>query len=116
MEQILVALVSIAIPYYVILPIVLVPIAVQLGRRQRACRHLNPPPYTARFFGDKLHFDQNEKLAMYDLTHVMAIDGFSCKTIPVKNSIAIYNVPMKPLLLHYTLWQQVRVDHGTELS
>ena len=57
-------------------------------------RSLNPPPYTARFFGDKLHLDQNEKLAMYGVTHVIAVDGFSRKivvmiTIPVKNSIAL---------------------------
>ena len=47
----------------------------QLGRTHRACRHLNPPPYMARFFGDKLHYDQNEKLAMYGVTHVMAAVG-----------------------------------------
>ena len=34
----------------------------QQGRRSRANRHLNPPPYNARFFGDKLHLDQNENL------------------------------------------------------
>lgn len=86
-----------------------------------AHRHLNPPPYTARFSGDKLHLDQNEKLAMYGVTHVIAVDGFSRKivgmiTIPVKNPIAIYNALMKPLLESYGLWQQVRVDHGTEFT
>jgi len=91
----------------------------QRGRRQMAHRHLN---YTARFSGDKLHLDQNEKLAMYGVTHVIAVDGFSRKivgmiTIPVKNPIAIYNALMKPLLeSHGRLWQQVRVDHGTEFT
>ena len=33
----------------------------QIGRQRRAGCHLNPPPYTARFFGDKIHLDQNEK-------------------------------------------------------
>ena len=86
-----------------------------------AHRHLNPPPYTARFSGDKLHLDQNEKLAMYGVTHFVAVDGFSRKivgmiTIPVKNPIAIYSALMKPLLESCGLWQQVRVDHGTEFT
>lgn len=80
--------------------------AAQTGRRQRASRNLSPPPYTARFFGDKVHFDQNAKLAMYGVTHVMAVDGFSRKivgmiTIPVKNSVAIYHTLMQPLLHQY---------------
>ena len=91
----------------------------QLGRTQRARRHLNPPPYIARFFGDKIHFDQNEKLTMYGVTHVMAVDGFSRKivgmiSIPLKNPISIYNALMRPLLLSDGLWQQVRLDHGSE--
>ena len=95
--------------------------AAQIGRRQRARRHLNPPPYTARFFGDKVHFDHNEKLAMYGVTHVLAIDEFCRKivgmiTIPVKNPISIYGALMRPMLLQFGLWQQVRVDHGTEFT
>lgn len=91
----------------------------QRARAQRTRRHLNPPPYTAHFFGDKLHFDQNEKLAMYGVTHVMAIDGFSRKivgmiSIPLKNPITIYHTLMRPLLICEGLWQQVRLDHGTE--
>ena len=75
----------------------------QRGRTHRAHRHLNPPPYIARFFGDKLHIDQNEKIAMYGVTHVMAIDGFSRKivgmiTIPINNAITIYNALVYPLL------------------
>ena len=81
-------------------------------------RHLNPPTYTARFFVDKLHLDQNEKLAMYGVTHVIAVDGFSRKLVrmitnPVKNPITIYNALMRPLLQTEGLWQQVQVDHGT---
>ncbi len=45
--------------------------------------------------GHKLHVDQNEKLVMFGVTHVMAIDGFSKKvvghsTMPIKNNIIIY--------------------------
>lgn len=32
-------------------------------RKRQVRRHLNPPPYTAPFYGDKVHFDQNEKMA-----------------------------------------------------
>ena len=76
----------------------------QQGRRNRANRHLIPPPYSARFFADKLHLDQNEKLGMYGTVYVLAIDGFSRRivgmlTIPVKNAVAIYNSLFHPLLL-----------------
>lgn len=45
--------------------------------------------------GHKLHLDQNEKLNMYGVTHILAIDGYSKKivshtTIPVKNNQTIY--------------------------
>ena len=92
-----------------------------VARTRRARRHLNPPPYSARFFGDKVHFDQNEKLAMYGVTHVMAVNGFSRKnvgmiSIPLKNTIAIYHALIRPLLICEGLWQQVRLDHGTEFA
>ena len=58
---------------------------------------------------------------MYGVTHVIATDGFSRKivgmiTIPIKNAITIYNALMYSLLRCEGLWQQVRVDHGTEFS
>lgn len=39
--------------------------------------------------------DQNEKLAMFGVTHVVAVDGFSKKvvahsTMPIKNNLTIY--------------------------
>jgi len=65
-------------------------------RRQTntACA-VNPIPYRADYFGHKLHMDQNEKLIMYGVTHVAAIDGHSrfvvCGiTLPIKNNGAIY--------------------------
>ena len=56
---------------------------------------LNPCPYRAEYFGEKLHIDQNEKLVMYGLTHICAIDGYSGKIVgficmPVKNTVEIY--------------------------
>ena len=43
----------------------------------------------------KLHVDQNEKLAVYRATHVIARDGYSemvvaVATMPIKNNLTIY--------------------------
>ena len=81
--------------------------------------HANPVPYLALSFGDKVHMDQNEKLAMYGVTHVAARDGYSGKvvgfaTMPRKNNVTIYEDVYRPMVLQYGLWDQVRVDHGRE--
>jgi hypothetical protein len=65
-------------------------------RQFGAHRQLNPIPYYSRYFGEKLHIDQNEKLVMFGLTHICAIDGFSGKIVghvilPIKNNILIYD-------------------------
>ena len=90
-------------------------------RRHDTYRLLNPVPYRARYFGVKLHLDQDEKCVTFGVTHVVAIDGYSRKivgfiTIPKKNSIVIYDLLFRPLLLLYGMWAQVRVDHGTEFA
>ena len=82
---------------------------------------LNPLPYRARYFGEKLHLDQNEKCVMFGVIHVVAIDGYSRKivgfiTIPKKNASVIYDLLFRPLLHSQGLWDQVRVDHGTEFA
>ena len=64
-------------------------------RQNTAHRAINPVPYTASHFGDKIHIDQNEKLVMYGVTHVCAVDGFSGKIIgfismPMKSNAIIY--------------------------
>jgi len=56
---------------------------------------INPIPYTAHYFGEKLHVDQNEKLIAFGVTHVCAVDGFSGKIVgfismPVKSNTIIY--------------------------
>jgi len=64
-------------------------------RQTRTERQTNPFPYIAQYYGHKLHIDQNEKLAMYGVTHVCCIDGYS-RYIPassimaVKSNILIY--------------------------
>lgn len=65
-------------------------------RRNDTARMVNPIPYRADYFGHKIHYDQNEKLVMYGVTHVIAIDGHSRfivgnSTMPVKNNRIIYD-------------------------
>ena len=40
---------------------------------RRDCTHhsINPVPYKALYFGNKLHMDQNEKLTAFGVTHRM---------------------------------------------
>ena len=50
---------------------------------------MNLIPYRVTAHGEKLHLDKNEKVVMYGMTHVVAIDGYSRKlvgfiTLPVK--------------------------------
>lgn len=64
-------------------------------RQARTYRQINPALYRADYFGHKMHIDQNEKLVMFGVTHVCAIDGYSGKivaftTMPVKNNVTIY--------------------------
>jgi len=49
--------------------------------RTATARKLNPVPYHADYFGHKLHADQNEKLVMFGVTHICAVDGYSGKIV-----------------------------------
>ncbi len=65
-------------------------------RRSEMHRNINPLPYIAHYFGQKLHIDQNEKLVMFGVVHVLAVDGYSKKivtlvTMPRKNCVVIYD-------------------------
>nr|XP_033470480.1 uncharacterized protein LOC117249161 isoform X2 [Epinephelus lanceolatus] len=87
--------------------------------RRQGARNLNPVPYHAEYMGHKIHMDQNEKLAMFGVTHVLALDGFSKKvvahsTMPIKNNLTIYEDVFRPAVLAHGIWDQVRVDHGKE--
>ena len=75
--------------------------------------------YTARYFGHKLHLDQNEKLVHYGVTYVMARDGYSGKIVAAammsrKNSMIIYEQVYHAAALEYGLWDQFQVDYGRE--
>ena len=64
-------------------------------RQTRMHRLTNPISYHSEYFGEKLHIDQNEKLVMFGVTHVCAVDGHSGRiigfvTMPIKNNITIY--------------------------
>ena len=53
---------------------------------------MNPVPYVARYFGEKVHIHQNEKPVCYGVTHICCVDGYSGKiisfaTMPVKNNM-----------------------------
>ena len=65
------------------------------ARRNSTKRSINPIPYKAKYFGEKLHIDQNEKLIAFGVTHVCAVDGFSGRimgfvSMPVKSNTIIY--------------------------
>ena len=60
----------------------------------QAGRSFNPIVYKADYFGHELHVDQNGKLVMYDVTHVIARDGYSrmitgYTTMAIKNNLRI---------------------------
>ncbi|XP_077060372.1 uncharacterized protein LOC143712032 [Siphateles boraxobius] len=87
--------------------------------RYHGSRNFNPIPYTAEYMGHKLHMDQNEKMVMFGVTHVAAVDGYSRKivahcTMPVKNNLTIYQNIYRSAVIEYGMWDQVRVDHGKE--
>ena len=56
---------------------------------------LNPKVYSTKYRGDKIHYNQNDKLGMFRFAHVCAWDGFSGKiveyaTMAKKNRLVIY--------------------------
>jgi hypothetical protein len=89
------------------------------SRQMSSYERRNPAIYTARYFGHKVHLDQNEKLVNYGVTYVFARDGYSGKIVgwtimPRKNNQLIYENVYRKAILEYGLWDQVRVDHGRE--
>ena len=77
----------------------------------RTMQHLNPVPYHASYFGQKLHIDQNEKLVMFGVTHICATDGYSGKIVgfismPIKNNVEIYSHLFRyDFLLHVCMFR-----------
>ena len=112
-------------------------------RETTAYCQINPRVYVAHHFGHKLHVDQNEKLCMFGVTHVLAIDGYSEKilsliSMPKKTAMLYINtyfdklsllfigsvihmiyvthflILNSELLSTFGIWDQIHVDHGTE--
>lgn len=88
-------------------------------RQTDGLERANPHVYVARYFGHKLHVDQNEKLAMFGVTYVLARDGYTGKIVgssvmPIKNNLTIYEEVYRMITLEYGLFDEVRVDHGRE--
>ena len=75
----------------------------QQARNSNTARIMNPIPYRAYCFGHKLHLDQNEKLVLYGVTHVIAVDGHSrfavaAKCMAIKNNKVIYSEVYRSVL------------------
>ena len=88
-------------------------------RHSNSLERRNPPIYSARYFGHKIHMDQNEKLIHYGVTYIMARDGYSGKIVgatimPRKNNELVYASVYRTAIIDYGLWNQLRVDHGRE--
>lgn len=54
-----------------------------------------------------MHIDQNEKLNMFGVTHVIARDGYSGKimafsTVPIKKNITIYETVYRYVCLQFS--------------
>jgi hypothetical protein len=88
-------------------------------RRVGTERQTNPMPYFAEYGGHKIHIDQNEKLVRFGVTEVMACDGYSSQILawsvmPIKNNLTIYDEIYREVGQTYSVFDQVRVDHGKE--
>ena len=64
-------------------------------RQYQLHRRINPTPYRCSYFGEKVHLDQNEKLVLFGVTHVCAVDGYSGRivgyaTMAIKNCMIVY--------------------------
>ena len=83
-------------------------------RQTNTARLTNPITYKADYFGRKLYIDQNEKLVMYGVTNVTAIDGHSrfvlCGVaMQVKNNQIIYEKAYM-YIYHIHLWFQEHIS------
>ena len=83
----------------------------QRKRQNVAGYSLNPKVYNTEYFGNKIHYDQNEKLGMFGVVHVCARDGFSGKivghaTMARKNNLVIYEEIYR-LMITFSIYKDV---------
>ena len=74
----------------------------QAGSCMQAGRSFNPRVCKADYFGHKLHVDQNEKLVIYGVTHVVARDGYcgmitGYTTMALKSNLTVYGKMFRQL-------------------
>ena len=50
-------------------------------RSHNVQRVVNRVPYCARFYGEKIRLDQNEKFVIYGIVRVVAVDRYSHKIV-----------------------------------
>ena len=90
------------------------------SRARHIYKRTNPVPYSAPYFGYKVHMDQNEKIAQrFGCTHISLIDGCSrmiCgySSMKIKNPILIYEFVFHPGIIQCSLQNQLLIDHGQE--
>ena len=79
------------------------------SRARHIYKRTNPVPYSAPYFGYKVHMDQNEKIAQrFGCTHISLIDGCSrmiCgySSMKIKNPILIYEFVFHPGIIQCSL-------------
>ena len=62
--------------------------------RKTTCEYRTPKniiTYRADYFGRKLHMDQNEKLEMYGVVDLEAIEGQECPGKRIKSTVLFYS-------------------------
>ena len=78
-------------------------------RTTRTEHQTNPIPYSSKYLGNKVHIDQNEKLVLFGVTHVCAVDGYSgmvvgFATFPIKNSALVYEHLYRQVIHAIKVW------------
>lgn len=79
------------------------------NRRHNVVNKTKPIPYEAHYFGHKIRLDQNEELAMFGVTHIIAVDGYSRMivgdvTVPIKNNLFIFSDVYRKAVQDHGLW------------
>ena len=90
------------------------------SRQSNSHERSNPAIYSARYFGHKLHMDQNKKSIHYGVTYVMVRGmGIRVKWLELQScherTMKLYmQTCIRAAKAEFGLWNQLRVDHGKE--
>ena len=61
-------------------------------KKSNTARMTSPTSHAAIYFGNNLHLHQNEKLEMYDVTNMAAIDGLNRFSVAGATMLKKYNI------------------------